>query len=250
MEKATVTVDVPQPTIQISKNVTISSNTTTQIEPDEGYDAVSRVNVTTNIQPNLTTLNVQQLNTYTPLSPAVGYSQVTFGAINGYDRLYPYDSSDITSGELTYLSSSPSLFTKEITKGNGDYIYNKEQSMLMLKQYTYTSNGTYYPDNQLVNTQDFDGSCWVFPGKITVNVQPVLKQLQNNIFYNYTVNSDYIVFDSIINQFSSSFSNGYDGVAWNSTIRFPRSEASSTVNTTTDFTLTSNNTYTIANLLQ
>ena len=249
MEKATVIVDVDQPLIQTIKNVNIDSNTTTEITPDEGYDAVRKVNVTTDIQPNLTTLNTQQLNTYIPISPAVGYSQVTFGAINGYDVITPYDSSDITLPELSYLSSNPSLFTKEISKGNGDYVYNKEKSMLMVKQYTYTSNGTYYPDNQLVNTQDFDGNCWVFPGKITVNVQPLLKQLQNNIFYNYTTSTDYIVFDSIINQFSSSFSDGYDGVSWNSTIRFPKSEASSSINETITPTLTSNNTYTISSLL-
>ena len=48
-EKVTVHVNVPVPTLQESKAVTVTENGTTTVTPDEGYDAVKRVAVTVDV---------------------------------------------------------------------------------------------------------------------------------------------------------------------------------------------------------
>ena len=68
MEKVTIDVDVPQPVIQNLKTATITSNTTTSITPDEGYDGIRVVSVTTNVPSNnetWTNKRLQTNNTYT-----------------------------------------------------------------------------------------------------------------------------------------------------------------------------------------
>lgn len=53
MTKVNVSVDVAVPTIQNSKTVNITANGTKTISPDAGYDVVEQVVVNTNVQPNL-----------------------------------------------------------------------------------------------------------------------------------------------------------------------------------------------------
>ena len=53
MSKVNVSVDVAVPTIQNSKTVNINTNGTKTISPDSGYDVVEQVVVNTNVQPKL-----------------------------------------------------------------------------------------------------------------------------------------------------------------------------------------------------
>lgn len=53
MTKVNVSVDVAVPTIQNSKTVNINTNGTQTISPDSGYDVVEQVVVNTNVQPKL-----------------------------------------------------------------------------------------------------------------------------------------------------------------------------------------------------
>lgn len=53
MSKVNVSVDVAVPTIQNSKTVNITANGTKTISPDNGYDVVEQVVVNTNVQPKL-----------------------------------------------------------------------------------------------------------------------------------------------------------------------------------------------------
>lgn len=53
MTKVNVSVDVAVPTVQNSKTVNINTNGTKTISPDAGYDVVEQVVVNTNVQPNL-----------------------------------------------------------------------------------------------------------------------------------------------------------------------------------------------------
>lgn len=53
MTKVNVSVDVAVPTIQNSKTVNINTNGTQTISPDNGYDVVEQVVVNTNVQPKL-----------------------------------------------------------------------------------------------------------------------------------------------------------------------------------------------------
>ena len=53
MTKVNVSVDVAVPTVQNSKTVNINTNGTQTISPDSGYDVVEQVVVNTNVQPRL-----------------------------------------------------------------------------------------------------------------------------------------------------------------------------------------------------
>jgi len=60
-------------TLQNNKNVTIASNGTTVVNPDEGYDGLKKATITTNVQPNLETKEVTiTSNTTTTITPTQG----------------------------------------------------------------------------------------------------------------------------------------------------------------------------------
>lgn len=65
MTKVNVSVDVAVPTVQNSKTVNINTNGTQTISPDNGYDVVEQVVVNTNVQPNLQEKTVNVLLTDT-----------------------------------------------------------------------------------------------------------------------------------------------------------------------------------------
>ena len=258
MEKATVIVNVSQPTIQALKETTITSNRTVTITPDNGYDALAVVRatvnvpiynsrnalnfepyqidlnnmrmmsylyyildennidsssytainknvpininmynyllnsniqltnngiynisdyttssnyfgisnngtITVNVQPNLDTLNVSQLNTYIPVSPYVGYSSVTFAPRNSTEIMSQFNTNYISSSSLSSLTTSGNTYSYTKIRLNGDYVDKYIENNIQLKQYNYNNNGTYYPDVDSLNN-------YIFPGKIVVNV--------------------------------------------------------------------------------
>lgn len=65
MSKVNVSVDVAVPTVQNSKTVNITANGTQTISPDSGYDVVEQVVVNTNVQPRLQEKTVDVLLTDT-----------------------------------------------------------------------------------------------------------------------------------------------------------------------------------------
>lgn len=75
MEKATVIVDVEQPLVQNNKTQTITNpSETITINPDEGYDALKKVTVTTNIPlQNNKTQTITNPNETVTITPDTGY---------------------------------------------------------------------------------------------------------------------------------------------------------------------------------
>lgn len=124
-----------------SKEVTISSNTVTTIEPSEGYDGLSSVEVTTNVEPNLESKEVSITSNGT----------TTVSPTSGYDGL--------SSVEITTT----------VTPNNES------------KSVTITSNGT----TTVTPTTGYDGLSSV---EITTNVsggQPVSVEEKDVNFYDY-----------------------------------------------------------------
>ena len=86
-----------------SKSVTITSNTTTNITADVGYDALSAVSVETDVQPTLQAV--------TGVTPSTSSQTITAGS--GYDGLSSVQIDAMTTGSATTpattITSSPSI---------------------------------------------------------------------------------------------------------------------------------------------
>lgn len=69
--------ETPAPVLE-DKSVTITTNTDTLVEPSEGYDGMSTVTVTTNVQPTLETVEKTILeNGEMSIEPSVGYDGIS-----------------------------------------------------------------------------------------------------------------------------------------------------------------------------
>ena len=84
MSKVNVSVDVAVPTIQNSKTVNITANGTQTILPDANYDAVEQVVVNTNVQPRLQekTVDVLLTETSTNIQPDSGFDGMSSVTVN------------------------------------------------------------------------------------------------------------------------------------------------------------------------
>ena len=114
-EKATVEVNVPVPNVELSKTQTITTNTTTTIEPSINYDAMQKVIVTTNVQPDTETLEVFNYGTYTP-STGSYYSEVY--VYRDQDYILYFD--NVTQNQLSNLTTSRKSFIKSKTFNSND----------------------------------------------------------------------------------------------------------------------------------
>ena len=84
MTKVNVSVDVAVPTVQNSKTVNITANGTKTILPDANYDAVEQVVVNTNVQPRLQekTVDVLLTDTSTNIQPDSGFDGMSSVTVN------------------------------------------------------------------------------------------------------------------------------------------------------------------------
>lgn len=80
------TVSVPQPSIQQNKSITLNSNSTVTIRPDNNYDALDEITITTEVPTTDTVINNQNVNSnnlitrngfYTPDSQHTGFNAFT-----------------------------------------------------------------------------------------------------------------------------------------------------------------------------
>lgn len=122
----------PTPTYQ-AKDVTISTNTLTKIEPDEGYDALSEVNVTTNVPSsgvdiddyfndtiNFNTLDSKNYNYLVKKMPPLKITNVVTNlnyAFNGYrgeEIEFDFANSDISNVTTMSFMFQNCYYLKEI----------------------------------------------------------------------------------------------------------------------------------------
>ena len=84
MSKVNVSVDIAVPTVQNSKTVNITANGTKTILPDANYDAVEQVVVNTNVQPRLQekTVDVLLTETSTNIQPDSGFDGMSSVTVN------------------------------------------------------------------------------------------------------------------------------------------------------------------------
>lgn len=118
-------------TIQESKNINITSNGTTTINPDEGYDGIAKATVVTNVQPSLQAKTVSLISTgATTIKPDSGY--------------YGLSSVAATPKLQTKNANATSTSAVTVTPDSGYAGLNKVTvtPVTQTKSTTITSNGT------------------------------------------------------------------------------------------------------------
>lgn len=118
-------------TIQESKNINITSNGTTTINPDEGYDGIAKATVVTNVQPSLQAKTVSLTSTgATTIKPDSGY--------------YGLSSVAATPKLQTKNANATSTSAVTVTPDSGYAGLNKVTvtPVTQTKSKTITSNGT------------------------------------------------------------------------------------------------------------
>ena len=125
---------IPTPTtnIQTNKNVSIETNTTTEITPDENYDALAKVTVTTQIpQQSLITNNIyveytyeNPYNTTNDVLPIRNFTKIS----DQYTTEFPITQGDYwlkikKYGTLATLYTCMKFYTGSTTPINSDYDY-------------------------------------------------------------------------------------------------------------------------------
>lgn len=118
-------------TLQDDKAVTITSNGTTVVNPDEGYDGLKKATITTNVQPNLeaqtVTISTNTTTTITPTQGKDGLSSVEVitnvpipGAPTKGIILSDWDNDGYpTKAEIVGLTQIPNYYLSKSTNNDG-----------------------------------------------------------------------------------------------------------------------------------
>ena len=139
-----IKVNVSQGVIEEEKIVNINTNTQTVIEPDEGYDAIEKVTVNTNIPNETTTLVAVSNGNYNPVSPYIGYNSVSVNVPNQVTSL-SVNNNGIYTPVSPYIGyNSVSVNVPQISN---EYLQNKR----------ITSNGDYTIQGLMNYPQNYDG---------------------------------------------------------------------------------------------
>lgn len=165
----------PSTNIQSDKTVTITSNGTTTIQPDSGYDALSQVSVTTNVPSSPSPITIKYVTNslssspaaenIIPLSSFTSYSYSTTIELPANRVLIQYQSSSKRFGIMVNSSSNSMAISLEntgyyyIISYENVYIWlldENYQRILRLGDNTYTdSEPTFITLNTSVISPDF-----------------------------------------------------------------------------------------------
>lgn len=151
------TVNVPQPSIQQNKSITLNSNSTVTINPDNNYDALGQITITTEVPTTDTVINNQNVNSnnlitsngfYAPDSQHTGFNAFTVAVPLQKDK-----NINVNGKQGQTIVWTPDAGYAGFEKTTIRVIPPAFQTK------TITSNGTYYPDS------NYDGF-----SSVTVNV--------------------------------------------------------------------------------
>lgn len=139
-----IKVNVSQGVIEEEKIVNINTNTQTVIEPDEGYDAIEKVTINTNIPNETTTLVAVSNGNYNPVSPYIGYNQVSVNVPNQVTSL-------IVNNNGIYTPVSPYIGYNSVSVNvpqiQNEYLQNKR----------IISNNNYLVSDLMSQPNNYDG---------------------------------------------------------------------------------------------
>ena len=107
INSVTVNVSGSSPNLQAKTNLSITANGSFSYTPDTGYDGLSEVSGTVNVQPTLTTKTITTNGTYNASSDnADGYSSVVVNVSGGGGAAYGRALSVVSSSIITAVVSA------------------------------------------------------------------------------------------------------------------------------------------------
>lgn len=178
MEKVTLDVNVPQPLIQSQKTENITSNTTTLIAPDSGYDGLSSVRVITNIPNETTSLEVTSNGTYQPVSPYIGYNFVSVQVPQ--QLLETLTNKRLQTNDVYSISSLMNDSTKDgITKNSTIIVDVPQPDITQITNYSITTNG----GQTIPIPSGYDAVDSIY---VNVNVPPIYLKSNQSVVSNGT----------------------------------------------------------------
>lgn len=156
--------DVPKENLQ-TKSVTITENTTTTIEPDEGYDGLESVNVTTNIPASTPTLQTKSVtlteNITTNVTPDTGYDGLSSVSVTAN-----------VSAQPTLQSKNITITNNTTTNVSADNGYDGLREVSIVTNIP-TSGGIIEPEKGYVITEWNENG---YPTKMKINGMTSLPQ--------------------------------------------------------------------------
>lgn len=157
-----------------TKSVSVTSNGSTTINPDTGYDGMTKVNLTTNVQPNLETKSItiteNTTTTLTPTSGKDGMSSVSITTnVSGGDKVLLPDGimfKNSTCINMNWLSNAD---TSQITIGTSLFqnclqlqsvpLFDTSNMTNMAQMFQYCSSLVSIPQFDTSSSTDFGGMC-------------------------------------------------------------------------------------------
>jgi len=175
---SSVTVEVPQPSVESTQTVNITENTTTIVTPSDGYTSIGRLEITTDVPSNVNNQNLTTIRnngTYTPEAGYSGFNSFTVDVpqpsiqqnksitLNSNDTftINPDNNYDAL-GQITITTEVPTT----------DTVINNQN---VNSNNLITSNGFYAPDNQHTGFNAFTVAVPIQDNK-TVNVNGAVGQ--------------------------------------------------------------------------
>lgn len=148
---SSVTVEVPQPSVEPTQNITITENKTTTITPSSGFDSIGQLKIVTEVPSQVNNQNLATITengTYTPDANYSGFNSFTVSvpqpSIQSNKQVTLTNNSTVTIrpdnnyDALDKITITTNVPTTDTTINNQNVNSNN----------VITSNGFYAPDNQ------------------------------------------------------------------------------------------------------
>ena len=174
-------------TLQNNKEVTVTSNGSSTITPDSGYDGIKKVSLTTNVQPNLQTktLTIDENGTIT-VTPDSGYDGIGSIVITTQVEPSPIDQNTLLllHFDNDYTDYSPYERTPKATGGTINYVTGEFSNALNAS--SQQQGIITYSDLSNIVTSDFTIDFWFNPQSFVAsssgNGRPIIGAFQRNIW--------------------------------------------------------------------
>ena len=154
--------------LQNNKEVTITSNTTTVINPDEDYDGMKKVTVTTNVAPDLSDYFMSTI----PADNSYAFQKAIVGIPN-----LPISGTNLKSAfaNLTNLTTVPLLDTSNVTDMNS-----------MFQSCTSLTTIPLLDTSKVTDMTNMFSYCTSLTSIPLLDTSSVSSRYMNNMFYNCT----------------------------------------------------------------